>query len=239
MAAATPYYRIPVVIFAVLVGSLYVYAKGGGSLLSNRPQVTPATNSQGEALAPPRIEYMPGPKSAPAYIQAPVNQARQSQPRQVHSATPRQVLPGSKSRAVIDHSTFTPANAAPQSSVKFPPRQNNAPRGEPTANQVSPRARVLPGSKSMILIDPQTIAPPTNNLQPVPRMRVLPGSKSAILIDPASLAPPSNSANVQQLQRPPANRQPVYQQPAYQQPARGYERTQAPNNNVQQRAVSR
>ena len=53
---------------------------------------------------PPRIEFMMGPKSAPAFERAP---SRQPQ------TAPRQVLPGSKSHAVIDPPTFTPGSTGP------------------------------------------------------------------------------------------------------------------------------
>lgn len=238
MAAATPYYRIPVVIFAMLVGGLYVYAKGGGTLLQRRTQVTPAANSHGEALAPPKIEFMMGPKSAPAFDQSSNYQPAKPQPKQIQATPSRQVLPGSKSRAVIDPPTYTPGSTAPNA---VPPPANAA-----------PRARVLPGSKSMILIDPQTIAPSTNRgvsfppsntkpqpvqqqaqpVQPAPPTRVLPGSKSAILIEPSTIVPPP-------AQPKPAPRQPAYQQPTYQPPARGNQQVQPRTNNFQQRAVER
>jgi hypothetical protein len=241
MATATPYYRIPVVIFAVLVGGLYVYAKGGGQLLQKRTQVTPATNSQGEGLAPPRIEFMMGPKSAPAFEKSPTYQPSPQPQQKVQPApvqpAPRQVLPGSKSRAVIDPPTYSPAKPVPNA--------------EPV-NIVPNQTRLLPGSKSVILIDPQTVTPPTNSgvksppanakppsqpqqqaqpMQPAPqqpRTRVLPGSKSAILIEPSTIVPPpNNSAKRQQAQPQPAPRQPAYQQPPYQRPA------QQPSNSDQ------
>lgn len=218
MAAATPYYRIPVVIFAVLVGGLYVYAKGGGSLLQKRTQVTPATNTQGEELAPPRIEFMMGPKSAPAFQDSPAYQTSPQQP-------------------------------------KPNPRQQTIQQSEPT-NVAPAQTRLLPGSKSVILIDPPTVTPPTNSTvkfpptkpqsqqqaQPVqpapqqPRTRVLPGSKSAILIEPATIAPPSNNlGNAQQAQSKSAPRQPAYQkQPIYQQPA--YQRPAQQPSNAYQRS---
>lgn len=187
MATKHSLYRVPVLIFAMLVGGLYVYAKGGGSL-SPRPQVTPAASVPGEALAPPKIEFMMGPKSAPVFDR--------------QNDTPRQPAPPA-------------SNTAPQyDSTKYgTPRRSTiiaAPVQLPAQSQtVQPRLRVLPGSKSAIVIDPQTIAPvqqraqPAPNYQrpvqpapqPAPRANVLPGSKSAGIIGPEAFAQPKAPQN--------------------------------------------
>jgi hypothetical protein len=219
MATAAPYYRVPVVIFAVLVGGLYVYAKSGGALFGSRTQVTPATNTHGEELAPPQIEFMMGPKSAPAFDELPP--APPPAPPVASYGTPmsRPVLGGSKSRAVVE-----PSDVAPSANVA------------PPTNAAPLQRRMLPGSKAAILVDPATLTPapqpvpPTNNIPPNyspptnigpsnlgpsnanPRNaspsntapRALPGSKSMILVDPASLVPVQQAAQPQQQLQLPA-----------------------------------
>jgi hypothetical protein len=175
MATAAPFYRVPVVIFAVLVGGLYVYAKAGGQF-GSRPQVTPANNANGEELAPPQIEFMMGPKSAPAFAEPPTRSTvyakpaarkampRQPAPQQSTNAAPPQLrmMPGSKSAILLDPATLAPA---PQPKVTNAPSQNYrqptnvAPSNIGPSNAAPPRSRSLPGSKSMILISPESLQP--------------------------------------------------------------------------------
>jgi hypothetical protein len=180
MATAAPFYRVPVVIFAVLVGGLFVYAKAGGQF-GSRPRVTPATNANGEELAPPQIEYMMGSKSAPAFAQPPARStvyakpaakksvARQPAPQQPTNAAPPQLrmMPGSKSAILVDPATLAPApqprvtNAPPQnySQPRNVAPNNIGPTNIGPSNAAPPRARSLPGSKSMIVIPPEALQP--------------------------------------------------------------------------------
>lgn len=189
MATAAPFYRVPVVIFALLVGGLYVYAKAGGVIFGSGTSVTPATNANDEELAPPQIEFMMGPKSAPAFESAgapqspfdddvpfagsqshlppyvrPINTAPTNAAPTNAAPQPRQVLPGSKS-AVVFPPTLSPSPPAPQPSPAY---AQPVPQRAPATNNAAPgRPRAMPGSKSMILISPETATryvQPTNAL---------------------------------------------------------------------------
>ncbi len=216
MSTAAPYYRVPAVIFAVLVGGLYVYAKSGGAIFRSRTQVTPATNANNEELAPPRIEFMLGPKSAPAFAGEGPKYSRFADEVPFSSSNaatqPRQkMLPGSKSDVVFPSTRSTPSPP----SKAFP------------ANTATIQRSVFPGTKSAILVDPAELTPAlqpgtpgkqpgtpakpstlpandrqpdnngpnnavpgsylTTNAAPQPRPAALPGSKSMILISPEAI----------------------------------------------------
>jgi hypothetical protein len=122
--------RVPVVIFAVLVGGIYVYARSGGRFFTTPVRATPA--AEAEPFESP-VGLMMGSKSAPAFTPEPA-------PSIPQQASPRPaLLPGSKSAIAIE--------------VAPVPQPTNA----PTMPMVSPR--LLPGSKSVILVDPPGLAP--------------------------------------------------------------------------------
>lgn len=210
MKTTTAYYRVPAVIFAVLVGGLFVYAKAGGRFLTpGKP--TPAAAASESDPSLPRIEFMMGPKSAPAFLpeEPPTIHAT---PRQLTSAPPSStLLPGSKSAGVVAPESLLPQQAvypsptgAPTNVAPFNPAQSNtaptntAPSNTGPTNVAPTGPRLLPGSKSIILVDPSTLRPlqapvqqaapppPTNAVQP---RSLLPGSKSRAVVDPAALLP--------------------------------------------------
>ncbi|WP_254513225.1 hypothetical protein [Anatilimnocola floriformis] len=206
MAGTAPLYRVPVVIFAVIVGGLYVYAKSGGTLFPSRTQVTPASNSTSDDAALPVIEFYdtnagspqasfdsepPQPwKIQPEQSQRPVllpgskaPSALFEEPSPPPPPKPRAVLSGSKSRPVLE-----PTDIAP-------PVANAAPANQPAS---PPRPAMLRGSKSMMIVDPPEFPP--QPVQPAPQRVVLPGSKSATVVDPSSFTP-TNSAPQQGLQQ--------------------------------------
>lgn len=172
------YYRVPAVIFAVLVGSLFVYAKSGARFFTSaRPVPSPAGENDPSV---PRIEFLMGSKSAPAF------RPEESAPPLVQAESATQsttrLLPGSKSAQVILPESLvspTPVNTANQAATQ----------GQSAPNATS-GPRLLPGSKSLILVDPSTLQPPA---QPAART-LLPGSKSDTVIDPKKLVPPAHSA---------------------------------------------
>ncbi len=107
MNVQPPLHRVPIVIFAVLIGGLFVYAKGGGQLFSGaRPKLTPASASGEKDPSGARVEFMMGSKSAPAFRTVgsaqPTPQAA-AKPTPVQTAAPSRVhlFPGSKSAGVI------------------------------------------------------------------------------------------------------------------------------------------
>jgi len=139
--------RVQVVIFAVLVGSIFVYARAGGSLpfLSRPAQVSPAAvQDVNEPGGGPRI--MMGSKSAPAFLPDEPSAPVSVQP--VAPETSRKtLLPGSKSAVIITGEDPPPLTVV----VPVAPTNTNA------APQAKPSARLLPGSKSIILADPPTL----------------------------------------------------------------------------------
>jgi hypothetical protein len=218
------YYRLPVVIFAVLIGGLYVYAKSGGRFFApGKP--TPAVDSGEADPSLPRIEFMMGPKSAPTFLpdEPPAVQGE----RQPATPTQGTLLPGSKSAGVVFPESLLPAQGqpAPQS---YP--QPAAP------NATAPRnSRLLPGSKSAILIDPNSLQPAQQAVQPAPppptnaapSRTLLPGSKSRAVIDPEAFAP--STSNAAPRNAAPSNAAPR-QQAAPPQPARPQQSRQLPAN---------
>lgn len=139
----TNYYRVPAVMFAVLVGGIFVYAKSGGRFFAPA-KLTPASESGENDPSLPRIEFMAGSKSAPAFV--PEAPSVQAEARQLPSST---LLPGSKSAIVVSPESLVPA---PTNTVPHP---------------AEPSRRLLPGSKSIILVDPSTLQPPANQAAPV------------------------------------------------------------------------
>jgi hypothetical protein len=194
--------RVPVVIFAVLVGGIFVYARSGGQLFRTPAQVSPAAvhdvNDPGGSPA-----IMMGTKSAPAFLAEPTPSPEAQQTVEVTPVTQispqATLLPGSKSAVMI----------SPEAPVQAKPVPAQAPQ-------------LLPGSKSIILVDPQSqSAPPL--AQPVQRPRptpsspplnnrtLLPGSKSRAVLDPQTFAPAPPPPKGQQ-QAVQANRQPAPRQ---------------------------
>jgi hypothetical protein len=169
-------WRVPVVIFAVLVGSIYVYARSGGRLFTTPAKVTPAAAVDPHEAS---IGLMMGSKSAPAFLPEVPSQAPQNpgvpQPTPPSAGEPSNrpmLLPGSKSAAVVVGEYNS--NPAP---TTLPQPTNLAP--------IPPnRPHLLPGSKSVVLADPPSInqpqqqaaqpAPPSRqpNRQPAPRQGV-------------------------------------------------------------------
>ena len=198
MSQAAPYYRVPVVIFAVIVGGLYVYAKSGGRIYPSRTHVTPAKNSNDDAALPTIEFYDPGSDALTSFDPEPP-QPWNKQPEQ--SLRPV-LLPGSKSPSAMFEETRgylspPPPSLVPGSDVPSSWFRDPANHAEPSA-QPKPRA-VLPGSKSRAVVEPAEVAPPppTNNAAP---RSVLPGSKSAGVVGPSTFTP-SNAAPQQQAVR--------------------------------------
>jgi hypothetical protein len=224
----TSYFRIPAVIFAVLVGGLFVYAKSGGRFFTpGKP--TPTVDSGENDPSLPRIEFMLGPKSAPAFV------PEESAPVQVEvqPVSGGKLLPGSKSAILV-----SPESLVPAGTPNTPANEN--PQPAETPQPTSPR--LLPGSKSLILVDPNTLKPQQSYQQPAPPTNVapptnnaptnterprslLPGSKSRAVIDPDSFVPQKQQA----LQQPVPNQiQQARPQPAPQQQQRTRTRNYAP-----------
>jgi hypothetical protein len=168
--------RVPVVIFAVLVGGIYVYARSGGRLFTTPAKVTPAAEPDPHEVP---IGLMMGSKSAPAFLpeertSTPPNPGvpQPTPPTAGEPSNRPMLLPGSKSAAVVV------GEYKPDPPPAIPPQPTNI------APVPSNRPHLLPGSKSVILADPPNfnqpqqqavqLAPPSQqpNRQPAPRRGV-------------------------------------------------------------------
>jgi hypothetical protein len=137
--------RVPVVIFAVLVGGIFVYARSGGRFFATPARLSPATAPDAhEPGGGPAI--MMGSKSAPAFLPE-----KPSSPPETPRAT---LLPGSKSAAIV----VGEIQSTPNTTVQIVPNSSPDPK---------PSARLLPGSKSVILVDPPLLTP-AQSAQPAP-----------------------------------------------------------------------
>lgn len=161
--------KVPVVIFAVLVGSIFVYARAGGSLpfLSRSAQVSPAAiQDVNEPGGGPAI--MMGSKSAPAFLpeepKVPAQAQTVSQPT-APEVSRRTLLPGSKSAVIVTPDDPRPVVVVPVAPTNTPvqlhPATNSLPKVAPNSVP-EPRStpRLLPGSKSIILADPPPLPQP-------------------------------------------------------------------------------
>lgn len=202
MATQAPYYRVPVVIFAVLVGGLYVYAKSGGSLFTPQPHVTPAANASGDEPGAPSVEFMLGSKSAPAFDAEPRPTVHHAKPR-APADPPRPILlPGSKS-FIVELPTSPPAAQPPPPPTNYAPPSNYAPptnNAAPPTNAAPDRRALFSGSKSAAIIGPESLTPPP---QPTPPVGQQPDNRGVAF--PRNLAPRQSS---QQQAAPNQGRQP-------------------------------
>lgn len=167
MSNQSLYLRVPVVIFAVLVGGIYVYARSGGQFFTTPAQVTPAAEQDPHAVS---NSLMMGSKSAPAFL------PEEPPPAQADSSHGQPtLLPGSKSRAVID------VPASPPTNNPVPVQPIESPRLLPGSKSVilADPPRLLPGSKSDVLVSPPILMPAPQGNQPKQQAVQLPIQRPA------------------------------------------------------------
>lgn len=187
MAIPARFYRVPVLIFAVLAASFYVYAKSGGTL--------PGRQSSATSEETPAIPTFAGSKSAPVITpSAPGQVPGQGVPSANKPAAPKAVLSGSKSGSVASPQDFAPAGPAPApahyagKSMTPPPAVPPTPPPPPYRPNASPKPDIVTmhGTKSAPMIGPESFAPtpqpvgnapnplPPNPTRPTTALRPLP-----------------------------------------------------------------
>jgi hypothetical protein len=143
------------------------------------PFIVPVSLPGESSDSAPSTDFLFGPKSAPVFLPTDAPPDRTPPPPPTPPTTTpvkKELLPGSKSRAVVDPEMLLPAKTLSKSSAKPP----NPPRD----NDPSSRPAILPGSKSIILADPVTTQPQQQQVQrskpqprPQPRNAMKPANK--------------------------------------------------------------
>jgi hypothetical protein len=146
MKESNLWYRAPVIVFAVLIGSLFVYVKSGGRFFSRAKAIPAAGQSPGDP-GQSRGEFMMGPKSAPVYLpQEPVEIQQDSSAGK--PASRPALFPGSKSAILLPPESLTPAIEPPVTPPAQPAPQQSGPSTSNSESIPTPDSQSLQQQRS-------------------------------------------------------------------------------------------
>lgn len=225
MKATTNLLRAFVVLFAVLMASLFVYARAGGQLL---PRGKPAPAAQGESDGGPgTVTMFSGSKSGMVLQPEPAASAASNSTIQLPADAPDSVILMSGSKSIILVPPTSPSGAPsnrPSQQKVMPYNTGNPPRnsldpvsagspspsspswGSPSSGPPSPRTQPptnapydprRPDNRAMAPPTPPPSRPAAANAPLGGRPKLFHGSKSAPVFDPPNNPPVQQAAPVQ------------------------------------------